>query len=171
MDLTNQFECVVCLHLASDPAQQTSCGQVYCKECLAPCKLCPVCREPLTPCGHLYCGECLAFGKLCPVCREPLNASSAKLLHEVNKMGMRMMLDFKVCCFHTKTAEIASCRAKGLEIASPHHFADRCTWQGGSYGDLLAKHACECPRQEVDCPHGCRAVDVRRVLKKHLQSF
>ena len=146
MDLAEQFVCVGCLHVTVVPAMQTSCG-------------------------HLYCGECLASCKLCPVCREPLNASSAKLLHEVNKMGMRMMLDFKVCYFHSKTVEIVSCRATRLEVASPHHFADRCTWQGGSYGDLLAKHVCECPRQEVDCPHRCAAVDVRRVLKKYLQSF
>ena len=69
MDLTKQFECVVCLHVAVDPAKQTPCGQVYCKECLAPCKLCHVCREPL-------------------------NASSTEPFHEVKKMGMRVILDF-----------------------------------------------------------------------------
>ncbi len=66
LEVARQFECAVCLHVAQEQVVQTPCGHVYCKECLAPCSLCPQCREPF-------------------------EASAVRLLRDVNKMGMRMM--------------------------------------------------------------------------------
>ena len=143
-DLAKQFECAICLHVAADPAVQTPCGHVYCRECLAPCELCPLCREPV-------------------------NATTTKPLHEVNKLGMRMMLNLKVRCPNTEQLAWEDWRAKRLKVSSARDFEARCTWQG-TYGDLLAKHFCECPLQEVLCPHGCGAVVARRLLEEHLQS-
>ena len=45
--MARHFVCAVCFEIAREPVVQTSCGHVYCKECLKPCTCCPLCREPL----------------------------------------------------------------------------------------------------------------------------
>ena len=71
MEAAKLFECAICCHVAQEPVVQTSCGHIYCQECLAPCLLCPQCRHPV-------------------------EASAVKLLRDVNQMGMRMMQAIKV---------------------------------------------------------------------------
>ena len=145
MELAKQFECAVCLHVADDPAVQTRCGHVYCKDCLAPCALCPQCREPL-------------------------DAASIKPLKEVNKLGLRMMQQLNVRCPNSKSDGAADPSAKRSRVStsagSAKATADKCFWQG-TYGDLLAKHFCECPLQNVPCPQGCGAVMRRELLESH----
>merc|ERR1740121_1050615 len=79
LEVAKQFDCAVCLHIAQDPVMQTPCGHVYCKECLAPCRVCPQCREPF-------------------------DSVSVKPLSEVNKMGMRFMHGIKVRCPYATAA-------------------------------------------------------------------
>ena len=145
MELAKQFECAVCLHVADDPAVQTRCGHVYCKDCLAPCALCPQCREPL-------------------------DAASIKPLKEVNKLGLRMMQQLQVRCPNNKSDQAEEWSAKRSRVSTSAGSAkvteDRCNWQG-TYGDLLAKHFCECPLQNVPCPQGCGAVMRRELLELH----
>ena len=145
MELAKQFECAVCLHVADDSAVQTHCGHVYCKDCLAPCALCPLCRDPL-------------------------DAASIKPLKEVNKLGLRMMQQLQVRCPNNKldgAEERSSKRSRvSTSAGSTKASADRCNWQG-TYGDLLAKHFCECPLQKVPCPQGCGAVMRRELLESH----
>lgn len=157
LEVAKQFECAVCLHVAQELVVQTPCGHVYCKECLAPCSLCPQCREPF-------------------------EASAVRLLRDVNKMGMRMMQAIRVQCPHGKFK--AASADSGLACDAHEHEAgpraakrprleagaeeklDVCKWQG-SYGDLLSKHFCECPLHPVPCPQGCGRVLPRGELTSH----
>jgi len=76
MVVAKQFNCAVCLYIVQEPVMQTACGHVYCQSCIAPCQICPMCREPL-------------------------QRDSVKLLSDVNKMGMRLMHDIAVRCPYT----------------------------------------------------------------------
>lgn len=156
-DVARQFDCAVCLHIASEPMMQTLCGHVYCKDCVAPCRICPQCREPL-------------------------DAAAVKPLSDVNKMGMRLMYAVKVRCPYSGNAPLR-CDGPCVEASSALNLemthqknrqrleseplkTPQCAWEGG-YGDLLAIHLGACPRHPVPCPHSCGATLFRAHVAPH----
>jgi len=39
--------CSICLEVLWIPMEHKSCNQMFCKDCLEPCAICPLCRDPL----------------------------------------------------------------------------------------------------------------------------
>lgn len=138
--VAKQLECSVCLGMVVDPVQTIACGHIFCEDCLRPCSVCPICREPMA-------------------------AGDWKPLREVNKPMMRMMHGLRVRCPHLTQsqapAEAAEPEAKRLRV-------DRCEWEG-TYSDLLAKHLSECLYHVVPCPRSCGESMRRMDLEAHAE--
>eukprot|EP00392_Amoebophrya_sp_AT5.2_P009251 g9279.t1 len=83
-----EFICPVCKSFFDDPVQ-LSCTHIYCKNCIAPCEACPVCRD------EIYTTD----GK------------KGRPLSEVNKPVLRMMNKMKVRCPHSASDSHLVCEA------------------------------------------------------------
>ena len=163
------LKCPICLELVSDPVQ-TSCGHLFCRECIKGIKQCPIDREDFTTTPDLFNRRRLiSFKVKCP--------NSEK--------GCVWQGDLGDAERHTKGTCIAQevecskgCGSKMLRQDLPDHLHETCPLRDyhcphcqlhGTFNIITTSHFTLCGDFPLMCPAGCHSRMARKTIATHLQ--
>ena len=158
--------------------------------------VCPVCHEissePVqTSCGHLFCKECLK-DPTCPVCRQSCTSMpdhfNARRIKGLKVGCSNEGCDWKgdlgdvtahfVTCLYESITCSNKCGKKSVRWRIVHHISlecpfrmvecDYCQWEDKA--NMLSDHLTVCPLLPVQCPNGCGLSMPREKLMGHSET-
>ena len=171
-ELLEELKCPICLELVSDPVQ-TSCGHLFCRECVKETKTCPVDREQFTSHKDNYNDRRVRNLKVkCP-----------------NKgRGCQWQGDLGGAASHTEVDckyQIVECNIEGCDVKVERgqlvdHMSNACPQRKykcphcgkeDTYLEVTTTHFTACNDMPLPCPGGCgRRGIVRRNMAQHLST-
>ena len=156
--------------------------------------VCPICHEiasdPVqTSCGHLFCGECLK-GSSCPVCRQQYT-SVPDHFNTRRIKGLKVECPNSGCSWKGELGDLEghlttclfesvhcpnNCGEEMIRVLRIHHTQTECPLrivkcQYCSFEDkacALDDHTTFCPSVPVECPHQCGQKTTRSEITSHL---
>ena len=135
------LQCPVCFEFVLEPVQ-TSCGHLFCKECVEGVTVCPVCRKQFSSMpDHFNNRRVRSLRVKCP-----FTASGCKWVGDLGDVGDH---------------EAAWCKY----LPKPCPYCDFTTMQK----EKLLQHLMTCDNHTFQCPNGCGAAPSRRGLDQHLE--
>ena len=162
--------CPTCLDLVFDPAQST-CGHVFCAECIEATETCPVDHMNCTALDHIDSRLMRSFNVKCP--------NSARGCSWQGDLGNAEAHTSDVCDY-----QLVKC-TNGCEVEMERrqlvpHEANECLLREyscplcshlGTYGTVTTSHLVVCKSLCLPCVAGCKQSMSRAELNDHLASF
>ena len=163
------LKCPICLELVSDPVQ-TSCGHLFCGECIKGIKQCPIDREDFTTTPDYFNKRRLrSFKVKCPNFER--GCSWQGDLGDSEKHTKDTCISQEVECSK-------GCGSKMLRQDLPDHFRKACPLRDyrcphcqlqGTYDNITTSHFTLCGDFLLTCPAGCGGNMARKNMATHLQ--
>ena len=164
-----ELKCPICLELVSDPVQ-TSCGHLFCGECITGAKTCPVDREQFTSHKDNYNDRRLRNFKVnCP--------NTGRGCHWQGDLGDADKHTDVNCDFQTVECANEGCDVKVGKGELVDHMHNACPQrkhncpfcdEEDTYLKVTTTHFTMCEDMPLPCPGGCgRRGLVRRNMAQH----
>ena len=162
------LECPICLELVSDPVQ-TSCGHLFCGECIKGTETCPIDRKSFstTP-DHFNARRLGDFKVKCP--------NSEKGCSWLGELRAAEEHTSVICRYQTvKCAK--GCEKEMQRRQATLHETTECLHRDfkcphcphkGTYGSVTTSHFMVCESFRLPCVAGCKRSLTRRGMKDHL---
>ena len=163
------LKCPICLDLVSDPVQ-TSCGHLFCGECVKDIEQCPIDREDFTTTqDHFNKRRLRSFKVKCPNskrgCKWQGNLGDAEGHTEGTCISQEVECT-KGCGDKMQRQNVPDHLHKNCPLRDYH--CPHCQLQG-TYKSITTSHFSFCEDFPLSCPAGCHGCMPRNTMATHLQ--
>ena len=150
-----QLECAVCQCIWQDPVETVCCRNIFCRDCLAQCTTCPLCRKNVSStkeCNNAVLHEFWRLQVRCP-------------FHDDNTGDGRNNEELLVAA-SMPTPYTDAVLAQVMKRRKKESSTPRCQWEG-THADFLLTHIHACKFAPVECPEKCGMIIPRQHLHTH----